>query len=61
MIEQLPQLCSTVTPRKENTIKTTLSRRLVKDTLYKSEEESSLYPLPGECKINLSTRHFPCL
>ena len=27
-IERLPQLCSTVTPRKENAMKTTLSRRL---------------------------------
>ena len=43
MVERLPQLCSTVTPRKENAIKTTLNRHLMNETWYKSEEGSSLY------------------
>ena len=42
-IERLPLLCSTVTPRKENAIKTTLSRRFIKETWYKSEEGCLLY------------------
>ena len=42
-IERLPQLCSTVTPRKENAMKTKLSRHLMNETWYKSEEGSSLY------------------
>ena len=42
-IERLPLRCSTVTPRKENAIKTTLSWRLIKETWYKSEEGSSFY------------------
>ena len=40
-VERLPQLCST--PRKENPIKTTLSRRLIDESWYKSEEGSSVY------------------
>ena len=42
-IERLPYLCSTVTPWKENAMKATLSRHLIKDTWCKSEEGSSLY------------------
>ena len=42
-IDRLPKLCSTVTPRNENAIKTTLSRRLIKGTWYKSEEGCLLY------------------
>ena len=36
-------ICSTVTARNENAIKTMLSRRLIKETWYKSEEGSLLY------------------
>ena len=43
MIEKLPLHCSTVTPRKENAIKTTLSRHLIDETWYKSKEGNSLY------------------
>ena len=58
MIERPPQLCSTVTPRKEIAIKTTLGRRVIIETLYESEEGGSLYLMNANKSFNATLSMF---
>ena len=57
MIKRLLQLCSAVTPQKENAIKAMLSRHLINETWYKSEEGSSLKPLNAKWVSQRYTFH----